>query len=142
MPSNKMPAVAAILFVSIICGVVWDWMVWARERIGPPQHELPATRDAFAGLAWLHGRQFANYFDGHTESAFVEKYGIPNLRWYWDSSDDLENKYPGAVTLSYKSRSGTISLSFCQQLGKMVCFRSEWLPEWNVDGSYWQGPSR
>ncbi len=127
---------ATVMMLSLGC-IVAAWIMLRPPKIGPPQHELPATIDELPGIAWLHGQDFVYYFNGHTEAEFVEKYGNPNLRWCWEPSNDPTKDPGGArVEFEYTCRSGTIYLSFCRQDGKMVCCNSAWSGRC-MDGNCW-----
>jgi hypothetical protein len=121
----KMGRVVSVLVVVSTCSIVVASIVWEREkpsrkRIGSPRYELPNTFDLGAGF---HDDPVE--FIGHTETAIVEKYGIPNLRGHYGPPSPLLD----ALALVYRCRSGELYLWFREQHGKMTCFSSAWLPK-------------
>lgn len=113
-----MAFVVGLLFVMAM------WPIWTRESVGPPGGELPHM---------VEGGQepIAGQFVGYSESSIVEQFGPPSTRWkghYGAPPLVYRWKYPDAVTATYIRPSGTLYLSYCRERGRVVCFRSDWMP--------------
>jgi hypothetical protein len=97
---------------------------WLTERVGSPNGELPAAIEA--------GRKpvFGDFY-GHTQASIIERFGLPSLRWeghYGMPPLSYSERYPDAVTMTYRRPTGTLYLSFCLEKGEWVCFSSAWMP--------------
>ena len=110
--------------IVLITWVTYVWPSLMREPVGPPRGELP---QAVEGGSEPTSGQFL----GHPESDIVERFGLPTHRWeghYGAPPISYQRKYPNVITVTYERPTGTLYLSFCKEQGRLVCFRSAWMP--------------
>lgn len=115
----------AILASIALAGyLVVVWPSLTREPVGLPRGELPPAVEG--GPEPTSGQ-----FVGHTETSIAERFGPPTYRWqghYAAPPVSYQRTYPDAVTATYVRPTGTLYLSFCKVRGRLICFRSDWMP--------------
>jgi hypothetical protein len=121
-------AVPCVFVVGGTFCFIFYWPCITRPYITAPHHSLPAT---VAGPSQSPFDSFESAFIGHEEKSIVEHFGQPNARikdHYGNPPLSYRRTYPEAYTTLYTCNSGTLYLSFCEQRGRWVCFRANWLP--------------
>ena len=120
---------AAVVLAVLACVAMAGYLaaVWpslTREPVGPPPSELPQVVDGGS-------KPTSGQFVGHPEASIVERFGPPNHHWqghYGAPPVSYQRTYPDAITATYERSTGTLYLSFCEERGRLVCFRSDWMP--------------
>jgi hypothetical protein len=129
---SKRMWVAVVLAVRV-CGALTGYLatVWPAltcEPVGPPRGELPQA---------LEGESvpISGQLVGQLRSSILARFGPPTHRWkghYGNPPLSYRWAYAGAITITYERPTGTLSLSFCKEASRLVCFSSDWLPAGGV----------